>query len=108
MRQLEGRPDEQAQLSTIYDRREADDFDRGGAAGSHALGGVSDAQREFGAGVSVACRRSASHDSQALQKVDSREKSQPDAQTARLQAELDRMCRVVAEITAENLELKKL
>ena len=44
---------------------------------------------------------------QALQKVDSRGKSQPDAQTARLQAELDRMRRVVAEITAENLELKK-
>ena len=45
MRQREGRPDEQAQLSTIYDRREADDFDRGAAAGSHALGGVSQAQR---------------------------------------------------------------
>jgi len=44
---------------------------------------------------------------QALQKVDSRGKTQPDAQTARLQAELDRMRRVVAEITAENLELKK-
>ena len=43
----------------------------------------------------------------ALQKVDSLGKSQPDAQTARLQAELDRMRRVVAEITAENLELKK-
>ncbi len=34
-------------------------------------------------------------------------KSQPDAQTARLVAELERMRRVVAEITAENLELKK-
>ena len=44
---------------------------------------------------------------QALQKVDSRGKTQPDAQTARPQAELDRMRRVVAEITAENLELKK-
>lgn len=44
---------------------------------------------------------------QALQKVDSRGKSQPDAQTARLEAELERMRRVVAEITAENLELKK-
>ncbi len=42
----------------------------------------------------------------ALQKVDSRGKSQPDAQTARLQAELDRMRRVIAGITAENLELK--
>ena len=44
---------------------------------------------------------------QALQKVDSRGKSQPDAQTARLQAELDRMRRVVVENTAENLERKK-
>jgi transposase len=44
---------------------------------------------------------------QALQKVDSRGKTPPDAQTARLQAELDRMRRVVAEITAENLELKE-
>jgi transposase len=44
---------------------------------------------------------------QALQQVDSRGKSPPDAQTARLQAELERMRRVVAEITAENLELKK-
>jgi transposase len=43
----------------------------------------------------------------ALQQVDSRGKSQPDAQTARLLAELERMRRVVAEITAENLELKK-
>ena len=43
----------------------------------------------------------------ALQQVDSRGKSQPDAQTARLMAELERMRRVVAEITAENLELKK-
>ena len=43
----------------------------------------------------------------ALQQVDSRGKSQPDAQTARLVAELERMRRVVAEITAENLELKK-
>ena len=44
---------------------------------------------------------------QALQKVDCRGKSQPDAQTARLQAELNRMRHVVTEITAENLELKK-
>jgi transposase len=44
---------------------------------------------------------------QALQNVDSRGKSSPDAQTARLEAELERMRRVVAEITAENLELKK-
>jgi len=43
----------------------------------------------------------------ALQQVDSRGKSLPDALTARLQAELERMRRVVAEITAENLELKK-
>lgn len=43
----------------------------------------------------------------ALQQVDSRGKTQPDAATARLQAELERMRRVVAEITAENLELKK-
>jgi len=43
----------------------------------------------------------------ALQQVDSRGKSQPDAQTARLLAELERMRRVVAEITAENLELEK-
>ena len=43
----------------------------------------------------------------ALQQVDSRGKSQPDVQTARLMAELERMRRVVAEITAENLELKK-
>lgn len=45
---------------------------------------------------------------EALKKVDSRGKSQPDAHTARLEAELERMRRVVAEITAENLELKKL
>ncbi len=44
---------------------------------------------------------------QALQKVDSRGKIQPDAQTARRQAELDRMRHVVAEITAEKLELEK-
>ncbi len=44
---------------------------------------------------------------QALQKVDSRGHSAPDAHTARLQADLERMRRVVAEITAENLELKK-
>jgi len=44
---------------------------------------------------------------QALQQVDSRVKTQPDATTARLQAELERMRRVVAETTAENLELKK-
>lgn len=44
---------------------------------------------------------------QALQNVDSRGKSPPDAHTARLEAELERMRRVVAEITAENLELKK-
>ena len=44
---------------------------------------------------------------EALQQVDSRGKSQPDATVVRLQAELDRMRRVVAEITAENLELKK-
>ena len=43
----------------------------------------------------------------ALQQVDSRGKSQPDPTTARLQAELERMRKVVAEITAENLELKK-
>jgi len=40
---------------------------------------------------------------QALQKVDSRGKSQPDAQTARLQAVLNRMRRVVAEISARSL-----
>lgn len=44
---------------------------------------------------------------QALQQLDSRGKTQPDAAVARLQAELERMRRVVAEITAENLELKK-
>lgn len=44
---------------------------------------------------------------QALQKVDSRGNSGPDAHTARLQADLERMQRVVAEITAENLERKK-
>lgn len=44
---------------------------------------------------------------EALQQVDSRGKSQPDATVVRLQAELDRMRRVVAEITAENLEMKK-
>lgn len=44
---------------------------------------------------------------EALQKVDSRGKTAPDAHTARLEAELERMRHVVAEITAENLELKK-
>lgn len=43
----------------------------------------------------------------APQQVDSRGKSQLAAQTARLLAELERMRRVVAEIMAENLELKK-
>lgn len=42
----------------------------------------------------------------ALQQIYSRGKNQPDAQTAPLMAELERMRRVVAEITAENLELK--
>ena len=52
-------------------------------------------------------RRNGRSTTAALQQVDSRGKSQPDAQTARLVAELERMRRVVAEITAENLELKK-
>lgn len=40
--------------------------------------------------------------------MDSPGKSARDAQTARLEAELERMRRVVAESIAENLELKKL
>ncbi len=44
----------------------------------------------------------------ALQQVDSRGKSQPGAQTAQLLAELERMRRVVAEITAGIWSLKKL
>lgn len=43
----------------------------------------------------------------ALKRTDRRGQAKPDAEVARMQAELDRMRAVVAEITAENLELKK-
>ena len=71
---------------------------------------MSQAQRQSGADLPVGGQwRAVAQQAAtaALQQVDSRGKSQPDAQTARLLAELARMRRVVAEITAENLELKK-
>ncbi len=71
---------------------------------------MSQAQRQSGADLPVGGQwRAVAQQAAtaALQQVDSRGKSQPDAQTARLLAELARMRRVVAEITTENLELKK-
>ena len=38
---------------------------------------------------------------------DARGQVKPDAEVARMRAELDRMRAVISEITAENLELKK-
>jgi transposase len=43
----------------------------------------------------------------ALKRADRRGQAKPDAELTRLQADLGRMRAVVAEITAENLELKK-
>jgi transposase-like protein len=43
----------------------------------------------------------------AMKNTDRRGQVKPDAETERLRTELDRMRAVVAEITAENLELKK-
>jgi transposase len=43
----------------------------------------------------------------AMKNTDRRGQAKPDAETERLRAELARMRAVVAEVTAENLELKK-
>jgi transposase len=43
----------------------------------------------------------------ALKRTDRRGNGKPDAEVARMQAELARLRAVVTEITAENLELKK-
>jgi transposase len=43
----------------------------------------------------------------ALKRTDRRGQAKPDAEVARMGAELERMRAVIAEITAENLELKK-
>lgn len=43
----------------------------------------------------------------ALKHVDHRGRGKPDAEVQRMQSELTRLRAVVAEITAENLELKK-
>lgn len=53
--------------------------------------------------------RAVAHDGagSALKRTDSRGHAKPDAEVARMQAELNRLRAVVTEITAENLELKK-
>ena len=43
----------------------------------------------------------------ALKRTDARGQVKPDAEVARMRAELERMRAVISEITAENLELKK-
>ena len=93
-------------LPTIYCRREAYHSGRSPAARRHSGGGLS---QERGQPWLVYRWRAVTQQATtaALQQVDSRGKSQPDPTTARLQAELERMRKVVAEITAENLELKK-
>jgi len=72
----------------------------------------------MGASISEVCRRhgiSTSHyyqwqqqaDAGALEALNGSHREKSSQREARLRAELDRMKGVVAEITAENLELKK-
>lgn len=74
--------------------------------------------RESGASVSEVCRRHGVSTAQYYQWVNQAEqgareafengaKEKPSRREERMKEELDRMRRVVAEITAENLELKK-
>jgi len=74
--------------------------------------------QQSGVSISEVCRRhgiSTSHyyqwlkqaDEGALEALNGNHRDKPNQREARLRAELERMKGVVAEITAENLELKK-
>ena len=90
-----------------YGGSEDGDLEGGGAARGHGGRGVPQARHvAFVAHNWRAVAQTAA--GSALKRTDRRGQAKPDAEVARMQAELDRMRAAIAEITAENLEMKKI
>lgn len=98
--------DGEANVSAVHGGGEVGALEGGGAARSDSRGGVPQA---LDLASLLYSWRSVAQDGagSALKRTGSRGHAKPDAEVARMQAELNRLRAVVTEITAENLELKK-
>ena len=97
--------DEQTRISTIYGGAETGDPARGRATRRHGERGVP-AARAVAVGVLPMACGSPGRLAVAL-KRDAQRTARKDDPEVRHKAEMERMRAVIAEITAENLELKK-
>ena len=97
--------DEQTRTSTIYCRTETGNFKGGGPAGRDRERGV---PAPCIGGIGVYRWRAVAQGGTAVAlKRDAQRTARKDDPEARHKAEIERMRAVIAEITAENLELKK-
>ena len=96
---------EQTGTSTIYGRAETGDFTRGGPARRDGERGVPASR--LSPSVLYRWRAVAQGGSAVALKRDAQRAPRKDDPEARHKAEMERMRAVIAEITAENLELKK-